>query len=93
MARRFNRHTPREKGVAVCGGAIGEPQWWWGWWWWKELVEQQWGVAECGVGVAVVCAGCALPERVGAVGNGREVGGGGGGDGDSGSGDGGSHVF
>jgi len=83
MAGRFNRHTPREKGVAVCGGAIGEPQWWW-----KELVEQQWGVAECRVGVAVVCAGCALPERVGAVGNGREVGSGGsvvvmcGGDGD-----------
>ena len=88
MARRFNRHTPREKGVAVCGGAIGEPQWWW-----KELVEQQWGVAECRVGVAVVCAGCALPERVGAVGNGREVGSGGssGGDGDSGGG--GSHVL
>jgi hypothetical protein len=44
------------------------------------------------VGVAVVCAGCALPERVGAVGNGREVGGGSsGGDGDSGGG--GSHVL
>ena len=88
MARRFDRTAPCEEGVAVCGGAIGEPERRR----WQELVEQQWGVTECGVGVAVVCGGCALPERIGAVGNGREVGGGGG-TGGGGSGDADVFVF